>query len=914
MLRISGDVQRLLSAFLTARLSTGSSRIAFAAALVAALAILGWRGDALAQVIMPPVVAPCSSAANVVTCGNVPAGVRLNGGGTPFTVLDVSSTPITPAAGIDGIQFGSSTGSVTINSIISGAGISVTGAAQGIEAFSSAGSVTVNHTGHITTTASDGIFADATGTGSVKVTSTGNLTTGGDNAEGIFARSVSGSIEVVNVGNILAAGTTESDGIVATSTSGTIIISNTGNITTASSGAEGILATTTGNVTITHKGDITTTGSISDAISVVGGAIDITSSGVLKTSTSNSEGIYAEGKGKITVEVSSGSIETTGTNSIGVRAFSTGGDSTVTIKGGVTVTGATGSSGAGVSFVGAASGTNNKLVNEGIVTTIAGLAGVAVRGNLGNETIENKGTILGNIELGAGTNQLINEQAGTFFTGTVVNLGTADPLNNTLTNHGTLSSGPVGGVQTTALTGNIVQTGTGEYIVDVNAAAGTADRINATGTANLAGTVVVNLLTLPVGLNQQFTILTATGGVTDNGLKLSFPNTIVLQGKLSYPVSGTEVVLGITVDYSAAGLNRNQTAIGDHLNASYAAGGGGLNPVLLSLMGIDDLAAYRNALDQLSPEIYNATRIAALYANEDFTSNLMSCRVSGPDAVSIVREGQCLWFGARARFVNVDRTSENIGFDESGGMFSAGAQVALGPAWRVGFGAGYQTTQLDMDTGARSHGDQIHAGAVIKYNPGALLLAAAISGGQGWYDTTRPIALPGFVATAQGDHDVTFLSGRLHASYLFGAPELYWRPMVEAAVTSLGIGGFAETGAGPANLVVGGRSDTVLSVSPAIQFGGQWTMANGVQLRPFVKAGVTWFDGDTLSLDASFAGTPAGVQPFTIRSNIDDFRADLGLGLDVVNGELGAFRIHYDAHLGANTEIHSIGVKGSAKF
>jgi hypothetical protein len=56
----------------------------------------------------------------------------------------------------------------------------------------------------------------------------------------------------------------------------------------------------------------------------------------------------------------------------------------------------------------------------------------------------------------------------------------------TLTNRGNLSPGGKGVVQTTALTGNLVQTSSGKISVDVDRTAGQADRINVSGTAQLA--------------------------------------------------------------------------------------------------------------------------------------------------------------------------------------------------------------------------------------------------------------------------------------------------------------------------------------------------------------------------------------------------------------------------------------------
>ena len=47
------------------------------------------------------------------------------------------------------------------------------------------------------------------------------------------------------------------------------------------------------------------------------------------------------------------------------------------------------------------------------------------------------------------------------------------------------------------------------------------------------------------------------------------------------------------------------------------------------------------------------------------------------DTAAIIREGQCLSAGANARFLNSGTTFDQIGFNETAGLFTAGAQVAL---------------------------------------------------------------------------------------------------------------------------------------------------------------------------------------------------------------------------------------------
>ena len=260
-----------------------------------------------------------------------------------------------------------------------------------------------------------------------------------------------------------------------------------------------------------------------------------------------------------------------------------------------------------------------------------------------------------------------------------------------------------------------------------------------------------------------------------------------LNATLFYP-DNNHIEIHASVDFSVSGLNRNQTAISDTTEAAFAAGGGALTPVLLGLLNTPGLDAYKNALDQLSPELYSDAQIAALYSSLGFANSLLSCRINGNDTAAIIREGQCLWAGASAVFLDQGTTSQQIGFNQSTGLFAAGAQVALDNVWRLGLGAGYQTSSLGTATNATSEGQMAQAGVALKYNPGPWLLAGVVSGGHGWYDTSRPMAFGGFSGTATSSSGIDIMNGGLRLAYVFGSPELYFKPMVDAAATRLDLG------------------------------------------------------------------------------------------------------------------------------
>ena len=340
---------------------------------------------------------------------------------------------------------------------------------------------------------------------------------------------------------------------------------------------------------------------------------------------------------------------------------------------------------------------------------------------------------------------------GAFRSGAVVNLGTG----NVLTNAGMLSPFGPGTIGTTDVTGSFVQTASGTFAVDVDLAGHTADRLNATGPASLAGSVAVNLASLPSAVSQQFTILSSSETTHTDLALLASP---ALRATLSYP-DAQDVVLGISVDFTSAGLTPNEKAVGDYLDAAFAGGSGGLWPVLLALLdtpGIDD---YKAVLDRLSPEHYLAQVEDTVQANLLFMDSMMSC----PNAngrPNYIYEGQCYWAKVSGRSYDWDRTQSNIGGDTEGWTVSGGVQVALTETMRLGFAGSYEHTNISTSNAASSEGDRGEGGVVLKDRWGNTSFAVAAFGGYGSFETKRYIGLDG-IGTAEGNQGISF--GGAHA-------------------------------------------------------------------------------------------------------------------------------------------------------
>jgi hypothetical protein len=526
---------------------------------------------------------PCTGTGTVTCSGNQSAGIANPPPGTSILNVNSLTSDIKPTNGQPGITFESSS-DITLNSdtrpyIINSVatqfeiipGIIVSNEPVGI-LLSSAGAINLTSSGN-TSIVGDfgvGIFAFSFG-GAVSIESSGDISAAGSGVSGIDAVSILGAVSVVSPGDISNTGNEGTAiGIVAQSYGGAVSVASSGNISI--SGNTGI--------------------GVGIAAQSYGGAVNVTSSGNISIAGSDGSGINAGSDVGAVSVASSGNVNASGNGSAAIVALATNGDIVVKITSG-TITGGSGS-GAGVVLAG---GGNNTLTNFGTITTSGGLSGTAILGSplfsfpplmlfAGNNTVNNGGIIIGNIDLGPGRNAFNNLIGGTFNPGATVNLGAG----NTLNNAGNLSPGGIGVIQTTALTGNLVQGGSGKITVDLDPASGQADRINASGTANLAGRVAINLTnaTPSVGATAS-TILHADSGVTSSGLALTEPAVAAYQ--LEFP-DPNDVVLQGGLDFAPVGLNGNQTAIGRSVNAIQLAGGSAsFLPVAQALLTIPDLAS-----------------------------------------------------------------------------------------------------------------------------------------------------------------------------------------------------------------------------------------------------------------------------------------------------------------------------------
>ncbi|AXK82305.1 autotransporter domain-containing protein [Pseudolabrys taiwanensis] len=785
-----------------------------------------------------------------------------------------------------GIFAYSSTGVVTVTS--SG---TISGGGDGIYAHGAHG-VTVQHTGDITTThagTGTGIRAFS-GSGAVNVGIIGNISTDND---GIYARAAggaaTGNVTVSSAGNIASA---HGRGIYANAASGTAVsVTSTGAIAAFGDGifARNSFNNASASVAVTHTGDITSaTGRGIYANAASGSSAVVTSSGNITAQGNGIDARATGGGGDVTV-THTGDIRSNGASGIYARAFGT---ADITVNGG-TISGAT----AGIQT---AFSMSNITISSGATVT-GGTA--AILGGGGGDTVNNSGIITGDVDLGSGVNIFNNLSGGLFNSGSTVNVGAG----NALTNSGTLAPGGVGTLQTTTLTGNFVQNVGGTFAVDVNATGMTSDRLNVSGTAQLAGTVVPHFLNMSMNsMSQAFTIVSAAGGTADNGLTVH--DTAVMKFQLLYP-NPTDVQLNVlAVNFAPPGMTQNQQMVGDNLQQAFVAGGGSLGSMLTYLAGLDH-GAFVNGLDRLTPEAYLAQSQAALWSSFSFANSLFSCPLSSSQA-SLMGEGNCYWLRPSGHVATFGGHDGYSGFKESAAGLTGGVQGEFAPNWYLDAGAGYERSSIDTDTSS-ANGNIFHGGAALKYIRDNWLVAGSVSGSLARYDTSR-YGIP-TAGTAAGNADTGTLDLRLRFAYAFGTLAFYVKPHIDFDAVGLWRGGINESGAGALNLNVRSQNDWVLSAAPAVEIGTQWQQ-DGYTWRPYVQAGVRFLNKDDFRATASFEGAPASIAPFTVTSPLDQALAEVSAGFDVWKGKNLSLRVSYDGRFSSHSSSNGGSLEARAAF
>ena len=716
--------------------------------------------------------------------------------------------------------------------------------------------------------------------GNVTVTSAGSIVTHGPYSHAIFVQSVGGG------------------GGVQGSLDDTLDISTpplTGSAGDVGSG---------GNISVTHTGSIVTHGDFSH--------------GVFVQSAGGDGSVLGDGEGGTLTIDFGGSFTALGNGSTAVMVQSEGffsqSDIELSFATDMLVSGGTGDS-SGLRFL---DGRNNHLSNRGTVTTLAGVDGWAIRGGDGNEIIDNFGSIIGSVDLGEGIDAINNHAGASFQPGAQILLGESQAL----TNDGSFAPGGSGRTITTVMGSDYLQNAGGVFDVDLDFAqtgqAGEVDTFVVHGTAEVHGSVQLQLVN-PGNVfagTHQATILSADDGIlSHSGLQLDAPQSLVASYALAYP-NANDIQLNYGIDFNpeGAGLNSNQGALGEHINAIQAAGSTPeFGDIAAALLVMTEPADLQEAYQRLGSEVHTYGPAQSVRGAADFSAGLLSCR-QREGAQRYIAEGECQWFRAQTSQLDRDQTAENIGLDRRRTSVAGGVQHERGEQRFIGYGFSLAESRYRFEDLASAKSHTLQGGVVFKQQDGNELWSQSLLAGYTQIEAQRVVNLPVPGTVASSRQHMFFLSGHWRYSLLLDYQDWYLKPMLDLGLGWYHQAGFNESGAGAANLQMQAADHLVGSVQPMLELGGEFRTADQTLVRPFARLGVTQFVNGEMEVLGKLQGAPSGVAPFASSSEIDDTFVDVDLGVDLLAQDGKALSLSASYSASGDTTEKSFGFKLAIPF
>jgi len=818
---------------------------------------------------------------------------------------------------------------------IASEGLGTTAASEGLQTFAVA---PLETTSTVTLGASGGTGNDG---GAVSQTISGGALAAGDYSAALLLQSIGagGGATILSGDTYPLVRLGGRDG--AEGSGGAVSLTNNGTIGSLGVGSYGVVLQSIGGGGGTVFGDFTDAEiELSEDNVGDGGAITFTQIGDVAALGDSSVGILAQSLGggggfvfgqfagtaggegaggAITLDVDGG-VVAYGIDSTAVLAQSLGTEgggnirllSTGDIRGG-------GGTGMAINFEG---GAENLIDTDGTVSAVSGLA---IKTTTGNDTVENRGAIVGNVFLGEGTNLLHNNAGAAFVTistidlrdgagtGTFVNDGTIEmglrapryPIDldagdtfevpayddiRTATLYGTRVISQV------ALDGDFVQSASGEIWYDVAFGPYAADRIDATGNATVDGTAHITLTWLE---NSDAVTLISTGG-TGTDLGLDVPGTIALDYKI---LAGPEgIQLGFDSDFGQPFLNANQQQLGHHMDSALDVGGASGIGRLLALLGNltegqEDV--YSAIFAELDPEALLAPAIENLDSARDFSKRVMGCDPFEPELQA------CVW--GRAEIHKLERKDDKAAPVDLGdtARFRIGAAAGLGDGWSVGGAFGLDSLGKLTFDGQRAEGDDgeaLHVGLGVGKTFGADGRGSAgINLAAGWQNQGMARVQDVFepaVGTWRLKSD--YVAGNLSLGYSFGNGPWFIRPNVDASAIRLSLDGFEERGLGGLGMAVDQADEWYLAVEPKLTVGARFN-----QVHFALTGGGMFANRDAISAPMRFLGANAASDPAMIGTLIDDKAFVGGVEFGVDASSQFDLSIGYQGYLGSQVESHT---------
>lgn len=447
--------------------------------------------------------------------------------------------------------------------------------------------------------------------------------------------------------------------------------------------------------------------------------------------------------------------------------------------------------------------------SDGIYNGVLSGTGSFTKSGSGMLVLDGKNSFAGTTTVQAGTLEVGDASNASATLGGNVQVAAGGTLRGhgtivgNVTNNGMLQPG--GSIGTLTINGNYTQAANGALVIDA-APTGQADLLTVNGKASIAGSTVVLGTTGNWAPRTDYTILTATQGITGQFASAS-SNLAFLTPTLAYGANSVTLSLERN-DVSFAGVAQtpNERATATAVEAL------GWNSALYNAVVMADAATARHAYDQLSGEIYASTRTALMddsrYVRDAINEHLLGLNNSATGTSATNDNGVSAWTAGWGHWGNHDGDGNASRLQANGSGLLVGADMLLGSQARIGAVAGFGQNSANVDAlGSSSHTTGTHLGVYGGLHADAFQLQGAVAYSWQTVDSHRSVAFDTFNERYNSEYDGNTGQAYIDASYAFGTPAATFSPFLNVAYVRLHTDAASE-GDGAAALDANAQTDS----------------------------------------------------------------------------------------------------------
>jgi autotransporter-associated beta strand protein len=830
---------------------------------------------------------------------------------------------------------------------------------------------------------------DAGGTGNFyqsggTVTVNGSMTIGNESGKGTYSLfdgplALAGGLYTVgrNSGaNAVSTGSLMISGGVVDVQTGNLVIGNSVSATGAQS--SGLIQQTGGTVTIGAGAGLYLSGYGTGEYDLNGGILQVGGSN-LNTNYNSGGAAYTFKLGGGTIQVIgtaltasanatlvTGTTSTIDTNNLGATwsgALTGGGGLTKIGLGTLTLSGANTYSGGTTIEAGTLQLGSATALPTGKAVTFSGDGTLNLNGH--NASIGALSGTSGTIAIGSATLTLGTDNSSSSFGGVFTGTGTGDITksgtgtltltgdNSSFTGSTIISAGELsldssavlGGSVTVKSGATITASGTIDHNYTQNAGAtmivqassSSASSLKVGGTASIAGALSVEATTGQYDTTTNYTILTATGGVTGKFGTVS-SDLAFLTPTLTYSANSIDLTLTRNAStFASIAGTANQRSVGAALDQLSVNGPAALTPFFNAALS-QTTAQATATLDHVgsSAQIASVTSSVALDAGQHFASAMMQAPgLSGPPAQYTTSQPTRLQFasadpldvqaqaaGARPKDsrwgawatgdsingkIAGDGNSADTNYNSDGEAF--GIDYRLSRSWMIGISGGHVSTTASIDSlGASTKIDSNSAGIYTGFRSGSLYATASIGYAHNDEQDTRSVVVEGLAtSTATATPHGNQALGAAEIGYDFRGPaQMTITPLVGVDASVFNQPSYTESGAGALDLTVASKSTKEVR-----------TMAGAQIFDSFWLTDVRWLDlemrgawahevtSDDRLVSAQFAEAPgSGFVVSGARPKRDAALVGIGVATPLIRRI--SLYVRYDGDINGSDNAHGV--------